>query len=320
MLATTFKWFTGIWLALVSLAMFLWVPAHEGLGNVGRIVIVHVPTGWLTSVAFLFSAIYSWRYLRNGRARDDALALAAAELGLIFSILATVTGSMFAKVVWGTYWNWDPRETAIAALMLIYAAYFALRTSIEDRQRQRYLGSIYALLAFVAVPFLIFVIPRVTDDTLHPNCAILNTPNCQGIQLTENGRIIGTIEDFKVELLGIEQQADLTVATVSILSNGTNYTLKPSFNRASNKPEAIERLPETLRDVQIKRLSGQPGNQTVEIAIANTGNIGLLTEQRTLLTFFASLFGFTLLFFWLWWLRADVLDINEQLVQQGITI
>ncbi|HYF64591.1 MAG TPA: hypothetical protein VD886_17330, partial [Herpetosiphonaceae bacterium] len=65
------KLITGLWLAVVAAAMFVWVPAHEGLGNVGRIVIMHVPTGWLTSVAFLVSAIYSALYLRRGRASDD---------------------------------------------------------------------------------------------------------------------------------------------------------------------------------------------------------------------------------------------------------
>lgn len=320
MMTSILKVTTGLWLAAVAAAMFLWVPAHEGLGNVGRIVIVHVPTGWLTSVAFLVSAIYSALYLRRGRAADDANAVAAAELGLIFSVLATLTGAIFAKVVWGTFWNWDPRETAIAVLMLIYAAYFALRSSIEDVTRQRRLSAIYALLAFVTVPFLIFVIPRITDSTLHPNCAILNTPNCEGLTLNEGGRVIGAVNDFRLELKSVAQTGDLTIATIEVRHpDGTLTTLLPSFDNASGRPVAIEQVPDTLRELQIKNISGAPGSQTFEIALANVGNVGLLTESRTLITFFAALIGFTALFVWLWRLRASLLGINEELSTQGWT-
>ncbi len=313
-MTSALKLLTGLWLAVVAAAMFLWVPAHEGLGNVGRIVIVHVPTGWLTSVAFLVSAIYSALYLRRGRASDDARALAAAELGLIFSVLATVTGAIFARVVWGTFWNWDPRETAIAVLMLIYAAYFALRSSIEDLTRQRRLGAIYALLAFVTVPFLIFVIPRITDSTLHPNCAILNTPNCEGLTFAEGGRVLGQVSDFRLELKAVEQVGTTTVTTVEVRNpDGTLTTLRPSFDRATGRPLAIERVPDTLRELQIKKLSGTPGSQTIELALANVGNVGLLTESRTLITFFASLIGFTALFVWLWSLRASLLSMHAEL-------
>jgi heme exporter protein C len=320
-MTSVLKWITGLWLAAVAAAMFLWVPAHEGLGNVGRIVIMHVPTGWLTSVAFLVSAIYSALYLRRGRASDDANALAAAELGLIFSVLATLTGAIFAKVVWGTFWNWDPRETAIAVLMLIYAAYFALRSSIEDVTRQRRLSAIYALLAFVTVPFLVFVIPRITDSTLHPNCAILNTPNCEALALTQGGTVIGTVEDFRLELKGVEQRGDLLVATVEVRNPRTGIltTLRPSFNQTTGRAVAIEQVPDTLRELQIKSISGQPGAQTLNLALANVGNVGLLTEQRTLITFFAALAGFTALFVWLWRLRVTVLGINEELTTQGWT-
>ena len=318
MMTSILKVTTGLWLAAVAAATFLWVPAHEGLGNVGRIVIVHVPTGWLTSVAFLVSAIYSALYLRRGRAADDANAVAAAELGLIFSVLATLTGAIFAKVVWGTFWNWDPRETAIAVLMLIYAAYFALRSSIEDVTRQRRLSAIYALLAFVTVPFLIFVIPRITDSTLHPNCAILNTPNCEGLTLNEGGRVIGAVNDFRLELKSVAQTGDLTTATIEVRHpDGTLTTLLPSFDNASGRPVAIEQVPDTLRELQIKNISGAPGSQTFEIALANVGNVGLLTESRTLITFFAALIGFTALFVWLWRLRANLLGINEELSTQG---
>src|SRR5436853_6461824 len=130
-LAQTAKLGLRVWMAGVVVAMFLVVPQYVGLGDAGRIIIMHVPTAWVTSVAFAVSAFYSALYLWRRRASADAFAVAAAEVGLVFCILATVTGAIFAQIVWGVFWNWDPRETSILVLLLIYAAYFALRSAID---------------------------------------------------------------------------------------------------------------------------------------------------------------------------------------------
>jgi heme exporter protein C len=103
----------------------------------------------------------------------DHVAVTAAELGFLFCILATITGSIFAKITWGSYWNWDPRETSIVILLMIYGAYFALRSAVPDMDKKRLLSAAYAILAFATVPFLIFVIPRITvslhpEDTMNP--------------------------------------------------------------------------------------------------------------------------------------------------------
>jgi heme exporter protein C len=79
-----------------------------------------------------------------------------------------VSGSLWAKAMWGSYWNWDPRETSIFFLLLVYAAYLALRSSIEQPERRARLAAIYSAVAFVSVPFLMFVVPRIYF-TLHPD-------------------------------------------------------------------------------------------------------------------------------------------------------
>jgi heme exporter protein C len=94
-------------------------------------------------------------------------------LGLIFTILATITGSIFAKATWGSFWNWDPRETSIVILLMIYGAYFALRSAVPDLEKKRVFAGVYSILAFVTVPFLVFVVPRITaslhpEDTMNP--------------------------------------------------------------------------------------------------------------------------------------------------------
>jgi heme exporter protein C len=109
---------------------------------------------------------------------------ASAELGLLFTILATITGTIFGRFTWGLqsgiWWNWDPRETAIFVLLLIYGAYFALRSAVADEERRASLSAVYSILAFVTVPFLIFVIPRVMFS-LHPENALAGEGATAGI-------------------------------------------------------------------------------------------------------------------------------------------
>ena len=156
------------WLSVMIVAAFLYAPADKSLGEAGRVIIFHIPVAWVTVVAFLVSCLYSVLYLRRRREGDDLRASAAAELGLVFAVLATVTGSIFARITWGSFWNWDPRETSIFILLLIYGAYFALRSAIEDDERRGRLSAVYAIVAFVTVPFLIFIVPRVYFS-LHPD-------------------------------------------------------------------------------------------------------------------------------------------------------
>jgi len=167
-------------MVLVILAAFLWAPLAEGLGEYTRILYFHVPIAWLAVLSFLVSAVYSILYIRRRQNRADWIAESANRLGLIFAFLATVSGSIWAKVTWGTFWNWDPRETSIFILLLIYAAYFALRSAIDQQDRKAMLSSVYSLLAFVTVPFFVFIVPRIYSS-LHPDPLI----NPQGKILME---------------------------------------------------------------------------------------------------------------------------------------
>jgi heme exporter protein C len=142
-------------------------PFIKGLEENAKIIFFHVPTAWLTVIAFFMTALYSFKYLRKKNLDDDAKSYAAAQLGIIFCILATVTGAVWAKFAWGAFWSWDPRQTSIFALLLIYGAWFALRSSIESEEKRATLSSVYAIIAFVTVPFFIFVMPRIMTG-LHP--------------------------------------------------------------------------------------------------------------------------------------------------------
>ena len=145
-------------------------PLIRGLEQNAKIIFFHVPTAWLTVIAFLMSTIYSVKYLRKKNLDDDAKSYAAAQLGMIFCVLATITGAVWAKFAWGSYWSWDPRQTSIFALLLIYGAWFALRSSIESEEKRATLSAVYSVIAFLTVPFFIFIMPRIMKG-LHPGSA-----------------------------------------------------------------------------------------------------------------------------------------------------
>lgn len=164
-------------LLFLGMSVIIWfsftTPApQQQIGEASRIFYYHIPQAWICVVAFAMSAFYSIRFLRKRQLLDDDYAADTARLGFLFCLLATLTGSIFAKVTWGTFWNWDPRQTSIFILLLIYGAYFALRSAVEDEDRRASLSSVYSIFAFVTVPFLIFVIPRLVLS-LHPNESVV---------------------------------------------------------------------------------------------------------------------------------------------------
>lgn len=157
-----------LWIAAAMAGGFLWAPLVPNLGPTTRVLYFHIPSAWLMAVAIVWSFVYSILYLRRRRPEDDDQASAAAELGMLFCVAAAVSGALWAKAKWGTYWNWDPRETTIFFLFLIYAAYLALRGAVEGEEKRARLSAVYLVVASVPVLFLIFVVPRLYAS-LHPS-------------------------------------------------------------------------------------------------------------------------------------------------------
>lgn len=309
------KFLLGVWMAGIVVAMFLVVPQYVGLGDAGRIIILHVPTAWITTVAFAVSAVHSIRYLWKRRPADDAGAVAAAEAGFLFCALATVSGMWFANIVWGTPWNWDPRETTILILLLIYAAYFALRSALDDVERRRRLAAVYNLFAAVTMPFLLFVAPRMADSTLHPNCAFIQGSHCDGIWLELNGTRIGQLGDVVLALKGVEQRGDLAVAQVEVRMPGLREVavLEPSFELASGKPADRPEFPGQQFLLAVEGVDLANGRVLLNMEAPGSG---LLSNGRTFWTFMAANIGFLGLFIWLYRLRANVLLLQERLARR----
>lgn len=180
MRADAWKWMLFVAMILIILATFLWLPVVQrpvfdrALNAwrpepwpLFRIMIFHVPMAWVAVLGFLVATVFSVQTLRRGDPVADIRASSAAELGLTFGILALVTGSLWAKYEWNSFWNWDPRETSVLILLLIYGAYFALRSAVSGAETRARLSAVYAILAFLTVPFLVFIVPRMVDS-LHP--------------------------------------------------------------------------------------------------------------------------------------------------------
>lgn len=163
----------GLLMTLVIVGAFAWAPLAKGfLGQSSRILFFHVPMAWVAFLAFTAAGVWSVLYLMRGRQhRHDLAALASIEIGLVFCILATVTGAMWARTMWGAFWNWDPRQISITFALLFYAAYLALRGSVADPETERRLAAAYAALGLVIAPFLFFVAPRLVYS-LHPQPVI----------------------------------------------------------------------------------------------------------------------------------------------------
>lgn len=160
------------YMAAFIAAAFLWpAPAEGFIGESSRIVFFHVPCAWTATLAFLVAAAYSVAYLARRNPRADAVAHAAVRLGLLFAVLALVTGSVFARIMWGSFWNWDPRQSSFLLLLFLYAAYLFLKAAIDDPERRARIGAAYAVFAVILMPFLVFVVPRVTKS-LHPQTII----------------------------------------------------------------------------------------------------------------------------------------------------
>ncbi|MEW6702056.1 MAG: cytochrome c biogenesis protein CcsA [Bacteroidota bacterium] len=166
-------------------------PIIPGLEEKAKIIFFHVPTAWLSVVAFLMAMIFGVKYLRNKNLDDDAKSNAALQLGMMFCILATVTGSIWAKFNWGSFWSWDPRETSIFILLLIYGSLFALRSAVENEEKRARLSAVYSIIAFLTVPFFIFIMPRIMLG-LHPGSLEIDPETNKVVQGTN------PVVDFKM--------------------------------------------------------------------------------------------------------------------------
>ncbi len=134
--------------------VFIYVPTERTMGIVQRIFYIMVPMGWLSLLSFLIIFIGSILYLRNKQSKWDILAHSSAEMGIISTTLTLMTGSMWAKPVWGVWWTWEPRLTATLVLWLIYLAYFLVRSFATEESRGATFAAVVGIVGFIDVPII----------------------------------------------------------------------------------------------------------------------------------------------------------------------
>lgn len=139
--------------ALANLYTLSRLPPEQTLGQLYKILYVHVPPIWVAYVLFAVSLAYSVLYVVRRNPRYDLVAYSAVALGVCLSGVSILLGSIFASKAWGTYWEWsEPRMTSTLILFLAYVGYLVLRASIGDVGKKREVSAVYAIMAFVTVP------------------------------------------------------------------------------------------------------------------------------------------------------------------------
>jgi len=172
------NWLTGaVFVAALYIVLF-WAPQEAIMGDVQRVFYFHVAAGWVGALAFLVTAIVGGIYLARGEQRWDRVAMASVEIGVVFTFINIVTGSIWARPIWNTWWTWDPRLITATIMELIYIAYMMLRQGIEDRDRRARFGAVYSIVGFISVP-LTFLSIRIFR-TIHPVVVGSNDPTAAG--------------------------------------------------------------------------------------------------------------------------------------------
>jgi len=150
------------WLGIVAVALsilalwmgLVWAPTDAVQGDVYRIIYVHVPTAWLAYLAFVVVFLGSIGWLWTRRPWFDALAVASAEIGVLFTGLFIVAGSIWAKPTWGVWWTWDPRLVTTAVMFTMYVGYLLLRSLSPDLERRATRAAVLGVILVIDVPIV----------------------------------------------------------------------------------------------------------------------------------------------------------------------
>ncbi|KXK55649.1 MAG: cytochrome c biogenesis protein CcsA [Chlorobi bacterium] len=153
---------------IASVNPIVTAPLIPGLEERARNLYFHVPSAWVAQIAWFVAFGFAIAYLRKRKIEHDVIASSAAALGGVFCLLATITGSVWARFNWGTFWTWDdPRLISITIVLIVFGAYFALRSAIEHQDQRARISAVYMSILVLPVTFFMFVYPRIAGG-LHP--------------------------------------------------------------------------------------------------------------------------------------------------------
>ncbi|MBI4522000.1 MAG: cytochrome c biogenesis protein CcsA [Gemmatimonadetes bacterium] len=170
---------TGVLLAIPGIALvlllhwqvFFWVPTEVTMGVIQRIYYVHVPSAWVAFMAFGIVAACSAAYLWLGDERLDMAAVSAAEGGVLFTTIVLLTGPLWARTAWGTWWTWEPRLTSTLLLWFIYVGYLLLRGATDSPQRGKRFAAVLGILGILDIPLIHLSVTWFRS--LHPQAVVM---------------------------------------------------------------------------------------------------------------------------------------------------
>lgn len=174
------NWVAGIMVAISLLVIFFYAPTEITMGNVQRIFYFHVGSAWVAALAFFVALLSGIAYLRNPSRIWDTIAVGSVEIGLVFTSMTIISGSVWGRPAWNTWWIWSPRLTSITVLWLVYVAYFMLRGAIEDEEKRGRFSAVYVIAGFVTV-IITFLSIRLLRD-IHPVLIGESSAAAEGLQ------------------------------------------------------------------------------------------------------------------------------------------
>lgn len=162
--------FSGLTFGMMVLAMgliFFYARLETVMKEAQKIFYFHVSSAWIAFLAFFILFVASILYLVKNDRKWDRLALSSGEIGVLFTTVNLLTGSIWARFAWGTWWTWDPRLSTTLILWFIYVAYFILRNSVAESERGARFCAIYGIVGFTDVP-IVWMAIRWWPRTIHP--------------------------------------------------------------------------------------------------------------------------------------------------------
>lgn len=186
-------WFFGIAMVLTVVGLvigFVIAPTDAQQGEVYRIIFIHVPSAWMAMFVYLVMAGYALLTLALRARLSGMMSRALAPTGALMAAVALVTGALWGKPTWGTYWVWDARLTSTLILLFLYLGYMALVSAIEDEDRADRAGAMLLLVGVVNVPIIYFSVNW--WNTLHQGASVSLTAAPKMAQTMLAGMLVMT--------------------------------------------------------------------------------------------------------------------------------
>ena len=194
--------------------VFFFTPLELRQGAAHKILYIHAPSAWVAFLAFFLVALAGGLYLFLQDERLDRFAASSAEVGLVFTTVVLITGPIWAKPIWGTWWTWDARLTSTLFLWFIYLGYLVLRGVIDDRRMRARYAAIIGILGALLIPFIHMSV--YLFRTLHPLPVLASPEAISGLASGDPGRRSMPLEMLATLLLAVVALTLLYIAFVRV--------------------------------------------------------------------------------------------------------